>query len=114
VGNLFSGLALLVIACFAPWLLFRLVHFVGGDVIAAHHSVIAQSTMQAGSTPVSMARRRCEGGIHGRWRVGRCYRARLAVGAEVRDIRRDDLGIGRLWNTWSRSAALCARGRHAG
>lgn len=57
VGNLFSGLALLVIACFAPWLLFRLVHFVGGDMIAAHHSVIAQSAMQAGSAPVSMARR---------------------------------------------------------
>ena len=82
VGNLFSGLALLVIACFAPWLLFRLVHFVGGDVIAAHHSVIAQSTMQAGSTPVSMAR-------HGAVKVASMVGggsagatgARLAVGA---------------------------------
>lgn len=56
VGNLFSGLALLVIACFAPWLLFRLVHFVGGDVMAAHHQSLAQSTLQAGSTPTSLAR----------------------------------------------------------
>ena len=37
VGTLFSGLAMMVLACFAPWMLFRLVHFVGGDVIAAHH-----------------------------------------------------------------------------
>jgi type IV secretion system protein TrbL len=56
VGNLFSGLALLVIACFAPWLLFRLVHFVGGDVMSAHHQSLAQSTVQAGSTPTSLAR----------------------------------------------------------
>jgi type IV secretion system protein TrbL len=56
VGNLFSGLAMLAIACFAPWLLFRLVHFVGGDVMSTHHQAIAQSTMQAGSTPVSLAR----------------------------------------------------------
>jgi hypothetical protein len=56
VGNLFSGLAMLAIACFAPWLLFRLVHFVGGDVMSAHHQSLSQSTIQAGSTPVSLAR----------------------------------------------------------
>jgi type IV secretion system protein TrbL len=56
VGNLFSGLAMLAIACFAPWLLFRLVHFVGGDVMSAHHQALTQSTIQAGSTPVSLAR----------------------------------------------------------
>jgi hypothetical protein len=56
VGNLFSGLAMLVIACFAPWLLFRLVHFVGGDVMAAHHHSVAQSTTQAGSNALAMAR----------------------------------------------------------
>ena len=56
VGNLFSGLAMLTIACFAPWLLFRLVHFVGGDVMSAHHQAMTQSTIQAGSTPVSLAR----------------------------------------------------------
>jgi hypothetical protein len=56
VGNLFSGLALLIIACFAPWLLFRLVHFVGGDVMAAHHQAAVGSATQAGSTPISMAR----------------------------------------------------------
>jgi hypothetical protein len=56
VGNLFSGLAMLAIACFAPWLLFRLVHFVGGDVMSAHHQTMTQSTVQAGSTPASLAR----------------------------------------------------------
>ena len=56
VGNLFSGLAMLVIACFAPWLLFRLVHFVGGDIMTAHHQAMTQSTLQAGATPLSMAR----------------------------------------------------------
>lgn len=57
VGSLFSGLAMLVIACFAPWLLFRLIHFVGGDIMAAHHHGITQATLHAGATPVTMATR---------------------------------------------------------
>lgn len=56
VGSLFSGLAMMVLACFAPWMLLKLVHFIGGDVIAAHHQGVTQSVMQAGSTPVNMAR----------------------------------------------------------
>ena len=56
VGTLFSGLALMVLACFAPWMLFRLVHFVGGDVIAAHHQGLHQSVVAAGATPINMAK----------------------------------------------------------
>jgi hypothetical protein len=56
VGALFSGLAMMVIACFAPWMLFKLVHFIGGDVLAAHHHGFHQSVMAAGATPVAMAR----------------------------------------------------------
>ena len=56
VGALFSGLALMVIACFAPWMLFKLVHFIGGDVVAAHHSSLNQTVMAAGATPMAMAR----------------------------------------------------------
>jgi len=56
VGALFSGLAMMVLACFAPWMLLKLVHFVGGDVIAAHHQGLHQSVVAAGSTPVAMAR----------------------------------------------------------
>ena len=56
VGALFSGLALMVIACFAPWMLLRLVHFIGGDVIAAHHQGAHQAVLTAGSTPMTMAR----------------------------------------------------------
>jgi hypothetical protein len=56
VGSLFSGLAMMVLACFAPWMLFKLVHFIGGDVIAAHHQGMHHSVMAAGSTPVNMAR----------------------------------------------------------
>jgi type IV secretion system protein TrbL len=56
VGNLFSGLAMMVLACFAPSMLFRLVHFIGGDVISAHHHGVTSSVVQAGSTPVNLAR----------------------------------------------------------
>jgi type IV secretion system protein TrbL len=56
VGSLFSGLAMMVVACFAPWMLLRLVHFIGGDVIAAHHQGATQGVLQAGSTPVNLAR----------------------------------------------------------
>jgi type IV secretion system protein TrbL len=56
VGSLFSGLAMMVLACFAPWMLLKLVHFIGGDVIAAHHQGVTQSVAQAGATPVNMAR----------------------------------------------------------
>ena len=56
VGSLFSGLAMLVIACFAPWMLLKLVHFIGGEVVAAHHQGITQTVVQAGATPVAMAR----------------------------------------------------------
>ncbi|HYS34323.1 MAG TPA: hypothetical protein VEO01_01615, partial [Pseudonocardiaceae bacterium] len=56
VGSLFSGLAMMVVACFAPWMLFKLAHFVRGDVIAAHHQGMTQMVVQAGSTPVNMAR----------------------------------------------------------
>lgn len=56
VGALFSGLAMMVLACFAPWMLFRLVHFVGGDVMAAHHQGFQQSVGTAGAKPAAMAR----------------------------------------------------------
>lgn len=56
VGALFSGLAMMVVACFAPWMLFKLVHFIGGDVIAAHHHGMATSVVRAGATPVNLAR----------------------------------------------------------
>ena len=57
VGSLFSGLAMMVLACFAPWMLFKLVHFVGGDVIGAHHHGLQQSVVTAGTTPITMARK---------------------------------------------------------
>lgn len=56
VGSLFSGLALMVIACFAPWMLLKLVHFIGGDVVSAHHQGIQQGVTTAGATPVRMAK----------------------------------------------------------
>jgi type IV secretion system protein TrbL len=56
VGSLFSGLAMLVVACFAPWMLLKLVHFIGGEVIAAHHHGMTQTVVQAGATPLAMAR----------------------------------------------------------
>lgn len=56
VGSLFSGLAMLVVACFAPWMLLKLVHFIGGEVAAAHHQGMTQTVVQAGATPISMAR----------------------------------------------------------
>jgi type IV secretion system protein TrbL len=56
VGSLFSGLAMMVLACFAPWMLLKLVHFIGGDVMAAHHQGLTASVAQAGSTPVNLVR----------------------------------------------------------
>jgi DNA processing protein len=56
VGNLFTGLAMLLLACFAPAMLFRLVHYLGGDLIAAHHHSLTTSVARAGATPVAMAR----------------------------------------------------------
>jgi hypothetical protein len=56
VGNLFTGLAMLMLACFAPAMLFRLVHYLGGDLIAAHHHSLTTSVARAGATPVAMAR----------------------------------------------------------
>lgn len=55
-GSLFSGLTMLVVACFAPWMLLKLVHFIGGEVAAAHHQGMTQTVVQAGATPISMAR----------------------------------------------------------
>jgi hypothetical protein len=56
VGNLFTGLAMLLLACFAPATLFRLVHYLGGDLIAAHHHSLTTSVAHAGATPIAMAR----------------------------------------------------------
>lgn len=56
VGSLFSGLAMLVVACFAPWMLLKLVSFIGGEVIAAHHHGMTQTVVQAGATPIALAR----------------------------------------------------------
>ncbi len=56
VGSLFSGLAMMVLACFAPWMLLKLVHFIGGDVMAAHHQGVHQAVLTAGSNSVSLAR----------------------------------------------------------
>lgn len=50
LSNLMTGLLLLVMACFAPWMVFKLVHFVGGDIAAAHHSAMVSDSKAAAST----------------------------------------------------------------
>jgi hypothetical protein len=50
LSNLMTGLLLLVLACFSPWMVFKMVHYVGGDLIAAHHSGMVSDTKAAAGT----------------------------------------------------------------
>lgn len=54
LSNLMTGLLLLVLASFSPWMVFKLVHFVGGDIAAAHHSAIASDTRAAAGSAMAM------------------------------------------------------------
>ena len=38
LSDLVTGILLLFLAGFSPWMVFKLVHYIGGDVAAAHHS----------------------------------------------------------------------------
>lgn len=53
LSNLMTGLLLLVMACFAPWLVFKLVHYIGGDIVAAHHAEMISDAKTAGGTAVA-------------------------------------------------------------
>ena len=53
LSNLMTGMLLLVMACFAPWLVFKLVHYVGGDIAAAHHSGMMSDAKAAAGTAVA-------------------------------------------------------------
>jgi hypothetical protein len=48
-----TGLLLLVLACFAPWLVFKLVHFVGGDILTAHHAGTVRDVKAAATAPMT-------------------------------------------------------------
>ena len=50
LSGIMTGLLLLVLACFAPWLVFKLVHFVGGDILTAHHAGTVRDVKAAAGT----------------------------------------------------------------
>jgi hypothetical protein len=54
LSNLMTGLLLLMLASFSPWMVFKLVHFVGGDIAAAHHSALMSDTKVAAGSAVAM------------------------------------------------------------
>jgi hypothetical protein len=53
LSNLMTGLLLLILASFSPWMVFKLVHFVGGDLAAAHHSAMVSDTRMAAGSAVA-------------------------------------------------------------
>jgi hypothetical protein len=57
LSNLMTGLLLLILASFSPWMVFKLVHFVGGDLAAAHHSSVASDTRAAAGSAMAMTAR---------------------------------------------------------
>jgi type IV secretion system protein TrbL len=57
LSNLMTGLLLLILASFSPWMVFKLVHFVGGDLVGAHHAAMVSDTRTAASSAVATASR---------------------------------------------------------
>ncbi len=57
LSNLLTGLLLLILASFSPWMVFKLVHFIGGDLAAAHHSSVASDTRAAAGSMTAMGAR---------------------------------------------------------
>ena len=54
LSTLMTGLLLLLMACFAPWMLLKLVHFVGGDIAAAHQTAMVADARSAVHTAVGV------------------------------------------------------------
>lgn len=57
LSNLMTGLLLLILASFSPWLVFKLVHYIGGDMAAAHHMGAISDTRAAVGSTAAMASR---------------------------------------------------------
>jgi hypothetical protein len=57
LSNLMTGLLLLILASFSPWMVFKLVHFVAGDLAAAHHMSAVSDTRAATGSAMAVAGR---------------------------------------------------------
>jgi type IV secretion system protein TrbL len=56
LSNLLTGLLLLLLASFAPIMVLKLVHYIGGDIAAAHHSSVKSDVRAAVRTASAPAR----------------------------------------------------------
>jgi type IV secretion system protein TrbL len=56
LSDLITGILLLLLASFTPWTIHRLVHFIGGDIIAAHQSSMASDARAAKTAAAAPAR----------------------------------------------------------